>query len=306
MRVLLTGAGGFVGRAVAAALARDPRFTHVRLVDRAPMGVLPTDRVEPLVLDLAQGDARARALDGIEAVIYLASVPGGTAEADPALSRAVNLDATMAILEHLDARTSATRFVYASSIAVLGHCASSVDDATAPAPIMVYGAHKRMVEIAISDFHRRGRVEGISLRLPGIVARPGGAGGLKSAFMSDIFHAAARNDRFTMPVGAAATMWLMSARTVADNLVHALTLPTANGSAITLPALRVGAGELAEALYADAMLVTYRPYPDLERGFGAYPPLSTAIADRLGFRHDGTLKALVAAVQEQIVEGYVS
>lgn len=303
MRVLLTGAGGFVGRAVAAALARDPRFSQVRLVDRAPMDWHANGRLEPLVLDLAHQDALATALDGMDGVIHLASIPGGTAEADPPLSRAVNLDATLAMLEHLDARGQSTRFVYASSIAVLGHCTAPVDDATVPAPGMVYGAHKRMVELAVADFHRRGCLDGLSLRLPGIVARPHGAGGLKSSFMSDIFHAAARAERFTLPVSAAATMWLMSARTVADNLIHALMLPTVDGSAITLPALRVGAGELARALYADAALVTYHPDLDLERGFGAYPPLTTAIADGLGFRHEGTLEALVGVVREQIMEG---
>jgi D-erythronate 2-dehydrogenase len=296
--LLVTGAAGFIGQAVARALARRPDLGPVRLLDRrAP--IAPADaRFSATAADLTDPAAVADALDGVDAVIHLASIPGGAAEADPALSRAVNLDATLRLLETLDARQRPSRFIYASSIAVFGRLGAQVDDDTAPEPRLVYGAHKRMVEIALADFPRRGRVQGLALRLPGVVARPRGDSGLKSAFMSDIFHAAADGEAYTLPVGPEATMWLMSARRVAENLVHASGLGELDGGTLTLPALRVRADELVAALFADPAQVNYAPDPALQAGFGSYPPLRTPAAEALGFRHDGDLAGLIAAVRE--------
>jgi D-erythronate 2-dehydrogenase len=289
VKVLVTGAAGFIGQAVAACLAGEAGIDAVRLVDRIAPPCPDDPRFEARCADLTAPVADL--LDGIDTVIHLASIPGGSAEADPALSRRVNLDATLGLLEALDAR--AGRFVYASSIAVFGAIADPVDDRTEPRPSLVYGAHKRMVEIALADFHRRGRVSTIALRLPGIVARPRGDTGLKSAFMSDVFHAARAGEAFVMPVEPGATMWLMSATRVARNLVHAALLPAVGGQALTLPALRVTAGELVAALYGRADAVRYEPDFALQANFGALPPLSAPLAEALGFCHDGTIDHLV-------------
>ena len=115
--------------------------------------------------------------------------------------------------------------------------------------------------------------------------------------MSEIFHAAEAREHYTMPIGPEATLWLMSVQCAARNLVHAAFLPKAHGQAITLPALRVTARELVATLYADASLVRYEPDPDLEAKFGAQPPLNTPAAEALGFVHDGSLSALVAAAR---------
>lgn len=295
MRVLLTGAAGFIGSAVADCLARQSGIDAIRLVDRVAPALPDDPRCEALCVDLTLREDALAALDGIDTVIHLASVPGGSAESDPALSRRVNLDATLGLLEALDGRATTSRFVYASSIAVFGAMTDPVDDDTIPQPTLVYGAHKRMVEIALADFHRRGKVSGIALRLPGIVARPRGQAGLKSAFMSDIFHAARADEAFTMPVGPEATMWLMSARQVADNLVHAALLAQVDGQTLTLPALRITAEQLVGALYGAQDKVRYEPDPALQANFGALPPLAAPAAQALGFRDDGTIEHLIEA-----------
>ena len=65
-------------------------------------------------------------------VFHLAGVLSATAEADPALSRRVNLEATLSLLEEA-ARRRRPRVVYASSIAVLGDALPArVDDGTRP------------------------------------------------------------------------------------------------------------------------------------------------------------------------------
>ena len=99
-----------------------------------------------------------------------------------------------------------------------------VDDITPLRPQLVYGAHKAMTEQWLATLSRRGALDALSLRLPGIVARPPGPSGMKSAFMSDVFHALRVGKPFTSPVAADATMWLMSVETVVAALLHALTL----------------------------------------------------------------------------------
>lgn len=86
--------------------------------------------------------------------------------------------------------------------------ASAEDDRDTPGnPAMSYGAHKLAGEVMLADLSRRGMVDGLSLRLPGIVARPGVAAGHGSAFMSAVMHAASQDEPYAWPVSADAACW---------------------------------------------------------------------------------------------------
>jgi nucleoside-diphosphate-sugar epimerase len=300
MRILITGAGGFVGRALIGALGDQH---DIVAIDSAPnpFGNLPIRYMEG---DLANSDVRdAACRDRIDALVHLATVPGGAAEQNPANAFAVNVMATAALLERVAAGGNTPRVLFASSIAVLGDpLPPHVDDATPLQPRMVYGAHKAMIEQWIATLTRRGAIEGLSLRFPGIIARPKGPSGMKSAFMSDVFHAAAAHESFVCPVSAEATLWLMSVTGLVRNLIHALEAPAAlftEPYALTLPAVRTSMGalalEAARQTGADPALVHYDPDAALEAGFGRQPPLETPAADAAGFRHDGSLEALVTS-----------
>ncbi len=301
MKVLVTGAGGFVGRHLVSAMAG--RF-EVTAFDADLSALTPGPGLRIFEGDLADAGVLSVALQGgIDGVVHLAAVPGGAAEADPARSRRVNIDATLDLLDACAAAGKTPRVVFASTIAVFGETlpAGGVDDATPVAPHLIYGAHKAMIETMVGALSRRGAVDGISLRLPGIVARPAGPSGLKSAFMSDLFHALKAGRRFTCPVSPGGTIWLMSVRCVAANLIHALTVENASFPAsriLTLPALRLSMDELVRAVaagcQADPGLVAYEPEPGLEAAFAAQPALATPLAEASGFAHDGSLQELVA------------
>lgn len=300
MAVLVTGAGGFVGRAITARLLEQGQ--EVVAVDTAGGGLVPGARA--VVGDLGDAAVRAEALSGgVSAVIHLATVPGGAAEADPAASRRINIDAMYDLLLEAGAAGHRPRFVYASSIAVYGDpLPARVDDATPLSPRMIYGAHKAMMEHAVALFTNRGMIEGASLRLPGILARPKGPSGMKSAFMSNLFHALRAGEEFVCPVSAQGTIWAQSVARCADNFIHALTMETAllpPTYAVTLPAQRVAMGDLAREIArqcgVSADLVRYEPEPALEAAFAAQPPLVTPAAEKAGFAHDGDLANLVAS-----------
>jgi len=300
MTILITGAGGFVGRRITALLLE---AGHDVVAMDAHVDGIP-DGARVLAGDLADPALRARALGGgVAGVIHLATVPGGAAEADPAASRRINLDAMYDLLEEAAAFGKRPRVVYASSIAVFGDpLPAFVDDSTPLSPKLIYGGHKAMMEHAVAMFHNRGLIEGITLRLPGILARPKGPSGMKSAFMSNLFHALNAGEAFTCPVSATGTIWAQSLARVAANFVHALTVDGAllpPGRAVTLPALRVTMGdmvaEIARQTATSPDLVDYAPDAALEAAFAAQPPLTTPAAQAAGFAHDGDLKSLVAS-----------
>lgn len=290
MRIVVSGAGGFAGRALIRALGDGH---DIVALDSRLHGLpgIEGDLCDPVTLERAF-------VAGCDAVVHLASVPGGAAERDPALAKRVNLDASMALIDAAAKAGRCPRFVFASSIAVFGDpLPAAVDDTTPLAPRLLYGAQKAMIEQWIDTQTRRGEIAGLSLRLPGIVARPRAAGGMKSAFMSDLFHALRAGEGIELPVSPHATLWLMSVEQAADNMARALSSDAVG--AVTLPALRVQMAELVSAIAsatgADPALVTYRPDAEIEAGFGRQPPLLTPRAEALGFRADPDLDALVAS-----------
>ena len=311
LHILVTGAGGFVGAALAARLQQDHanglrRFDSLTLLDRQWPATQPdghaVQRIEGDITDpavLAQAVAPRPNL-----VFHLAGITSRQAEADVALGLAVNVQASIALLEHLRQQGQGASLVFTSSIGVFGApLPACIDDDTPAVPALSYGAQKKMVETLVADYSRRGFVRGLSLRLPGIVTRPGAPGAALSAFASDLLRELAAGRPFTCPVAANATMWWMSLATCVDNLVRAAALtwqPQLPASrALNLPALRASVADLVDALarrHGPALRARIRYQPDaaLQAQFANWPPLATPQSDRLGLRHDGDLATLLA------------
>lgn len=311
MPIVVTGAAGFIGRELVASLLADG--AAVVALDVNTDALPDHARLRKLPGDIASADIREAAMrDGCDALVHLATVPGGAAEADPAASRRINVDAMYDLLLAARAVSDRPRIVYASSIAVFGDPLPphGVNDTTPLAPKMVYGGHKAMMETAVAMMHHRGEITGVTVRLPGILARPKGPSGMKSAFMSDLFHALRVGDTFICPVSEGATIWAESVTQCAANLRHALTLDEAllpPTRAVTLPAQRITMGalaaEIAQQCDVPVSLVRYVPDMALEAGFGTQPPLATPAADAVGFSHDGNLATLVRNALTVIARG---
>jgi len=299
MKVAVIGAGGFVGARVVSLLQDMAEVTEINAMDHAPMAFGP--KINAFQGDFFNPPLRDPCVAGADAVICLASILGGAAEADYALARRVNVDATLDLIDHLKATAPATRFVFASTIAAYGKpLPDPVTDATPLGPSMVYGAQKVMLEVALSNFATRGWLDAVSLRPAGVMARDGADAALKSAFMSRLFYCVKRGEDIVLPVARDSRTWLASVENVGKNFVHAALLPEfGTNRAFTLPALSITYEELVGALkrrFPESLSkVRFEPDADTVALFGSSPHLITETADALGFSRDADADALVAS-----------
>jgi UDP-glucose 4-epimerase len=139
MRVLVTGATGFVASHLVPALAADHDIVALgHDPERIPRG----DRVEPLIVDLR--DLRDASLPDVDAIIHLAQAnvpfPDGALDL-----HAVNSGATVALLDH-GRRCGAGRFVFASSASVYGFGDRPWREDDVPAATDFYSATKLAAE----------------------------------------------------------------------------------------------------------------------------------------------------------------
>ena len=194
--------------------------------------------------------------------------------------------------------------MFASSVAVYGALGTEAVHEDQPArPSLSYGAHKLIAEIELADLSRRGSLDAVSLRLPGIVARPPTETGHGSAFMSLVMHKIAAGQPYVCPVGPRATAWWMSLRCCVDNLLHAATMSTADAPASRvwqLPVLHLSMREVLDALtwrYGPQRreLISFAPNDRIEALFGRMSPLHTPAALAAGFRHDEDADQLIVA-----------
>ncbi len=146
--ILVTGASGFVGSAVARALLADGERVRVLLRPTSPR-----TNVADLDVEIAEGDIRdrasvARALDGCRHLFHVAADYRLWAPDPDDIVRA-NLDGTRAVMEAArDAKLE--RIVYTSSVATLKLRQDGVPvDETAPnAPDTTIGAYKKSKVLA--------------------------------------------------------------------------------------------------------------------------------------------------------------
>ena len=148
----------------------------------------------------------------------------GEAELDFEKGYRVNLDGTRALLEAI--RTAGDGYkpkvVYTSSIAVFGApFPPSIPDDFHLTPLTSYGTQKAMGELLLADYTRRGFCDGIGIRLPTIVVRPGKPNAAASGFFSGIIREPLAGLEATLPVPETVVHTHASPRAAVGFLLHA-------------------------------------------------------------------------------------
>jgi nucleoside-diphosphate-sugar epimerase len=232
VHILITGAAGMIGRKLTERLGRDgelkgQRIDKLTLVDVVP----PSDasrfagKSKTVAVDLAAPGQAARTVeDRPDVIFHLAGVVSGEAELDFDKGYRVNLDGTRALLEAIRAVGDGyrPRLVYTSSIAVFGApFPDLIPDDFHLTPLTSYGTQKAIGEALLADYTRRGFCDGVGIRLPSIVVRPGKPNAAASGFFSGIIREPLAGLDAVLPVPETVVHTHASPRAAVGFLVHA-------------------------------------------------------------------------------------
>jgi nucleoside-diphosphate-sugar epimerase len=321
MKVVITGGGGFIGGKLAERIlargeltgpsGRPEAVTELVLFDAVapPDELLRDTRVSAVVGDITDDGLVAATIDsGTNSVFHLAAVVSAGAEADFDLGYRVNLDGTRNVLEAARAATGATRLVFASSLAAYGgDVPETVLDGTPITPETSYGAQKVIGEYLITDYSRKGYIDGRAMRLPTVVVRPGKPNKAASGFASGIIREPLNGIDMVCPVTPESRMAIMSPRTVVDCFMHMHELEAeklGSSRALLLSGFSVSMGDTATAVREIPSNrakgeITFDIDPATQAIVDAWP--KTTLSERaaaLGFPSDDNIKDVIAAYIE--------
>jgi nucleoside-diphosphate-sugar epimerase len=238
MHILITGAAGMIGRKLTARLVADgalngqaiDRLTLIDVVAPQAPGQF-SGKVAASAADIADASAvRAAVASRPDVIFHLAGVVSGEAELDFDKGMRVNLDGSRALFDAVRAvgDGSRPRLVFTSSIAVFGApFPSAIGDDFHLTPLTSYGTQKAAVELLLADYTRRGFLDGVGIRLPSIVVRPGNPNKAASGFFSGIIREPLAGQEAVLPVEDSVLHWHASPRAAVGFLVHAAGLDAA-------------------------------------------------------------------------------
>ncbi|WP_417771833.1 D-erythronate dehydrogenase [Stappia sp.] len=316
MRILIIGAAGMVGRRLAEKLIAEGTLGG-KTIDT----IHAVDVVEPQ-LAARTGGPRIEAAAGNVAdeatvktfvagrpdvIFHLAAIVSGEAEVEFDKGYAINMDGTRYLLEAVRHQGDdyVPRLVFTSSIAVFGApFPEKIDDTFFTAPLTSYGAQKAIGELLLSDYTRKGFVDGIGIRLPTIVVRPGKPNKAASGFFSGIIREPLAGIEAILPVEDGVRHWVASPAAAVGFLVHAATMDTSvlgDRRTLTMPGLSVTVAEMIEALRKVAgddvvKLIRRERDPQIVKIVEGWPrDFVAARAEEVGFTADADFESIIRA-----------
>jgi len=297
MRILVIGAAGMIGRKLVQRLARD-KAGELILHD-----VVPFEGASAVSDLSAPGEAGKLVASRPELIFHLAAVVSGEAEADFDKGYRVNLEGTQRLFEAVRKENYRPRLVFTSSIAVFGApFPEAIDDEFLSAPLTSYGTQKAIGELLLSDYSRRGFIDGIGLRLPTICVRPGKPNKAASGFFSGIIREPLAGQEAVLPVPETVRHWFASPRAAIGFLLHASRMNTEQLGTrrnLSLPGVSATVAEQIDALRKVAgekvaQRIRREPDPAIVRIVEGWPRnFDAKRAAALGFRADASFEEII-------------
>ena len=146
-------------------------------------------------------------------------------------------------------------------------------------PQTSYGAQKAIGELLVSDYSRKGFIDGRALRFPTIVVRPGRPNRAASSWASAILREPLAGHETVCPVAPETAMAILSPRRLVAAVAQLHDLPRecfGSEPSLQLPGVTVTAAEMVAALAragggACAARVRWQPDPTIQRIVDGWP-----------------------------------
>jgi D-erythronate 2-dehydrogenase len=327
MRVAITGAAGMIGRKLTERLVADGglgasaiRSLSLYDVVEPSLPAKWAGSVDSIAVDLgAPGSADVVVAGRPDLIFHPAAVVSGEAEADFEKGYRVNLDGTRQLLEAIRRAHLADgylpRLVFTSSIAVYGApLPDPIPDDFPTTPRTSYGTQKAICELLLTDFTRRGFVDGVGIRLPTICIRPGRPNLAASGFFSSILREPLIGREAVLPVPDDVRHWFASPRSAVGFLVRASRIDSdllGPDRTLAMPGVSATVGEQIEALRraaGDRAVALIRREPDetITRMVSGWAPrLDARRARELGFTADASMDEIIRAHVEDELGGHI-
>lgn len=324
MKILITGGGGMIGAKLARRLATDGQLggrsiEQIKLFDVVAPAAIDgaTVPIETVVGDLRSHETITSLVeDRPDVIFHLASVVSGEAEQNFDKGYEINLDGTRGLLEEIRRSEFNPRFVFASSLAVYGApFPPAVPDDYHLTPLTSYGTQKAICELLVSDYSRKGMLQGVSIRLPTICVRPGKPNAAASGFFSNIIREPLAGQQAVLPVCEDVRHWMASPRAAIEYMLHAATFDLqqlGSGRAINMPGLSVTVAEQIAALRnvaGDQVVARIERQPDefIQGVVAGWPQRFDAQqALKLGFRPDADFAEIIRIHIEDELGGNIA
>lgn len=284
--VLVTGAGGEMGRLLVPALVRRgfevvaldlaalPAETERCCLAAARMNILDTAGVQQLIRSHQPGY-----------VFHLAALLSAHAERDPELAHRVNVEATLALFAMCRQAAEPVRFLFPSSIAVYGfpNAAAKIEQGTVKewmwnTPTGIYGCNKLYCELVGTYLSRLSEEDGFdfrAIRFPGLISAETLPSGGTTDFAPEMIHAAAQGKPYACFVSADSRLPFM---TMPDAIEALVTLAEASPSRLTRRVYNIrgfscSAGEILDQVrhHFPAAEVSFEPVADKQRIVDSWP-----------------------------------
>ena len=318
MKALVIGAAGMIGRKLVERLAKDGGLPGQPVSELKAVDVVaPTPPPAPFPIETDACDVSSLYVPGKlaserpDVIFLLASVVSGEAEAEFEKGYAINLDGGRMLFEAIRREHALSggawrpRVVFTSSIAVFGApFPEAIGDEFFTTPLTSYGTQKAICELLLSDYSRKGFLDGIAIRLPTICVRPGKPNKAASGFFSNIIREPLNGEPAVLPVDDSVRHHHASPRAAVGFLLHAATIDLAQlgaRRALTMPGVSVTVAEQIEALRAEAgekavALIRREPDETIRRIVAGWPSRFDARrAEALGFKAETDFRAIVRA-----------
>ncbi|CAI6335991.1 unnamed protein product [Periconia digitata] len=324
MKILITGAAGFIGQLVAEKLLSDTDSNHTLILTDIITPPVPSKSSNPQNATAIRADLTTESQNvvtsDISAVYVFHGIMSSGAEADFDAGMRANFDTTRALLEAIRTTCPGARVIYASSQAVYNNSVTlPVTETQMPTPETSYGAEKMMCEYLVSEYTRRGFIDGISLRFPTVSVRPGKPTAAASSFLSGMIREPVAGVKCPIPiVDRQWRHWLCSPRILVQNLVFAATsldlgkLPKQERS-LNHPGIGVSLQDMRDALEKVAgkdklELLEEKEVDELKKILYSWPAeFDNSKALALGFARDEGFERIVRdyveSVGGKVVEG---